>query len=38
LPCGLGGDAAHLALPFEAAAKALDAALRATHARRRSCS
>ncbi len=34
LPCELRGEATHLALPVEEAAKALDVALRATHARR----
>jgi hypothetical protein len=34
LPCALGGDAAHLALPVDEAAKGLDAALCATQARR----
>lgn len=34
LPCGLRKETAHLALPLEEAAKALDAAMRATHAKR----
>lgn len=34
LPCGLQKETLHLSLPVEEAAKALDAAMRATHAKR----